>query len=168
VAGLGRVAVLALGGYSLGAGGVRSRSAADVRPARGLSAAAQDCQVVNGLVTVENMVVADTARATRKVRSLAHRVEVRDDQESALCARIIHDAAAVNGRADTASIRRTTAASVSWRLTAASLASQQEITTADMTKLQAKAATRSQDIEMLASLTASMDATLDAIMSNIG
>jgi len=45
---------------------------------------------------------------------------------------------------------------------------QQEITTADITKLQVEAATRSQDIEMLASPTASMDATLDAIMSNIG
>ena len=56
-------------------------------------AVAEDAQVVKGLVALENLIVADGARAIREGRPLARRLERRNRLMERLCAGIIRDAA---------------------------------------------------------------------------
>src|SRR5262249_35538790 len=106
-----------------------------------------------------------------KVLALAHRIEVRDGRESALCARVIHDARIVHGRAVAAGARATAASDA--LLAFSTLTSQQELATMDLLKLQTKEASLSrqdpslsQYVDMLSSFNATMGSTLDAILSN--
>lgn len=68
-----------------------------VAQARGLpfNAIAEDALVVKKLLAVENLIVADGARAIPTTGPLARRIEQRDELMERLCTAIIHDAAIV-------------------------------------------------------------------------